>query len=161
VTFYAALRAALSDPALLAGWAFLVAVSLAVLGRDLRRNNEGIAPLMKAVWVLTVLYSGPLGLAGYWWAGRAAIPGDTLYRRAVRSVAHCYSGCGAGEVIGLVVTVGLLSLDTPLVVAGTFACAYAIGYSLTVGLAVASPVNVLLVRQGVKSGMQDPRETAA
>jgi hypothetical protein len=221
VTFHAALRDALTNPVLLAGWAVIVGASLTVLAYDLRRNNRGIAPLMKFVWTLTVLYSGLLGLGIYWYSGRPSIPDDRTARRACRSVAHCYSGCGAGEVIGVVVTAGLLSLDTPLVIAGTFACAYALGYSLTVGpllqegvgfreaawdalltetpsitvmevtaisvdiwlagestigeplfwsallvsltigLAAAYPVNYILLRRGVKEGMQDPRETAA
>lgn len=215
------LRAALTNPQVLAGWAGLVALSLAVLVYDLRTNNSGIAPLMQFVWGLTVLYSGPLGLAVYAYSGRAAIERDSLWRRGFRSVAHCYAGCGAGEVVGVTLAAGLLSLTGLWVIAITFSCAYVLGYaltvgplvqagesvatamrdalysetpsitvmeisaigtdvwlageatiidplfwsglvvSLTVGLLVAYPVNVLLVHQGVKEGMQDPRQTAA
>ncbi|WP_255195957.1 DUF4396 domain-containing protein [Halorarius litoreus] len=215
------LRTVLTNPQVLAGWAGLVALSLAVLVYDLRANNSGIAPLMKFVWGLTVLYSGPLGLAVYAYSGRAAIERDSLWRRGFRSVAHCYSGCGAGEVVGITIAAGLLALASHWVIAITFACAYVFGYgltvgplvqegeslatamkdalysetpsitvmeiaaigtdvwlageatiteplfwsalvfSLTVGLLVAYPVNVLLVYQGVKEGMQNPRQTAA
>lgn len=217
----AVLRSTLTDPAVLAAWAVVVACSLVVLAWDVRRHNAAIAPLMKFVWSLTVLYSGPLGLAVYWYAGRSAIPADTLWRRGFRSVAHCYSGCGAGEVVGVVVTAGLLALSTTWVLVGTFTCAYVFGYaltvgpllqegvglgaavkdafltetpsitvmeiaaigtdvwlageatigeplfwsalvtSLTVGLAVAYPINVLLVHQGVKEGMENPKKAAA
>jgi hypothetical protein len=133
VPFHTALQDVLADPALLAGWTVLVVASVVTLAVDIRRNNRGIAPLMKFVWALTVCYSGPVGLAIYWYSGRPSIPEDTDARRAFRSVAHCYSGCGAGEVIGVVITAGILALGTPLVIAGTFACAYALGYALTVG----------------------------
>jgi hypothetical protein len=212
----AAVRAALTNPLVLGVWILAVAISVVVLAYDLRTTGEAIAPLMKLVWVLTVCYSGPLGVALYWYAGRTTIPEDTLWRRAVRSVAHCYSGCGAGEVVGIVVTAGLLAADTPVVVAATFACAYTFGYALTVGpllqegegfaeamrdafysetpsitvmevvaigtdvwlaaeatmgevlfwsslaasltlgLLAAYPVNVLLIRRGVKAGMENP-----
>lgn len=32
---------------------------------------------------------------------KAALSHDSLWRRSFRSVAHCYSGCGAGEVYPL------------------------------------------------------------
>jgi hypothetical protein len=127
------LRATLTDPQFLAVWLVVVAVSLSILVWDLRTNNDGIAPLMQFVWTLTVLYSGPLGLAVYWFSGRAAIPRDSLWRRAFRSVAHCYSGCGAGEVIGVTLAVGVLALETVGVAALTFGFAYLFGYALTVG----------------------------
>lgn len=210
--------AILSDPRVLSVWALLVGISLAVLVRDLRAGNPGLAPLMKAVWLLTVLYSGPLGLAGYYYSGRRQISRDTLWRRGFRSVAHCYSGCGAGEVAGVMIAAGLLGVTGWGMAALTFVLAYAAGFamtagplvqegvpwgqalwdafysetasitvmevtaigvdmaiagsagigeplfwsslvvSLSAGLAAAYPVNVLLIRMGVKSGMHDPRE---
>lgn len=88
---------------------------------------------MRAVWLLTTLYSGPIGAALYWVTGRKQIARDSLWRRAGRSVAHCYSGCGAGEIVGLVISVGILALGTGWVVATTFAFAYIFGLGLTVG----------------------------
>lgn len=197
------------------------ALALGVLFRDLKTRNAHLPSLMKFVWVLTVLYSGLLGLAVYAWAGRKEIPRDTIWRRGARSVAHCYSGCGAGEVIGLILAVGILALETGWTVGVTFTFAYTFGIlltagplmqegvglgealsdaftsesasivvmeavaigsdlllagearmgdvrfwsslivSLTLGLLAAYPVNVLLLRLGVKSGMADPRESAA
>lgn len=131
--FEQTLQSVLTDPQVLAAWAVLVVVSLAGLAYDLRTNNAGIAPLMQFVWGLTVLYSGPLGLAVYSYSGRSNIAHDSLWRRGFRSVAHCYSGCGAGEVIGVTVAAGILSLAGHLVVAITFGCAYVLGYALTVG----------------------------
>lgn len=215
-----ALRSALTSPLFLAAWLPLVGLSLAALLRDLARNNPQIGGLMKWVWVLTVLYSGPLGLWVYYYSGRAQIARDSLWRRGFRSVAHCYSGCGAGEIVGVIVTAGLLSLGTWWIAGVTFALAYVAGFgmtvgplmqegvglrqalwdafysetasitvmevvaigtdiwlagdatmaqalfwsslvfSLSVGLLAAYPVNVVLIRFGVKSGMHSPKEAA-
>lgn len=138
-----ALRALLTNPAALGAWAVVVALALGALVWDLRTNNREIAPLMQFVWALTVLYSGPVGLAVYWYAGRSQISRDSLWRRGFRSVAHCYSGCGAGEVIGVTVAAGLLNLAELPVIAITFASAYTLGYTLTVGP---------LVQEGVAFG---------
>jgi hypothetical protein len=192
-----------------------------LLVRDLRRRNPEIAGLMRLVWLLTVAYSGPIGLVVYWFSGRKQIARDTLWRRGWRSVSHCYSGCGAGEILGVVITVGILAAATWTVAITTFVLAYVFGYALTVGplvqegvglrralwdaftsetasitvmevvaigvdlwlapgatmgeplfwgslvfslscgLLAAWPVNVLLIRWGVKEGMHDPRDMAA
>ncbi|WP_231187250.1 DUF4396 domain-containing protein [Haladaptatus sp. DYF46] len=59
---------------------------------------------------------------------------DSLWRRGFRSTAHCYSGCGAGEVVGMVSIAGALATGSTLVqAAGTFALAYVFGYALTMG----------------------------
>ncbi|MFB6081923.1 MAG: DUF4396 domain-containing protein [Halanaeroarchaeum sp.] len=129
----AALRALLTDGRLLAVWAVLVFLAVGTLVWDLRRNNRAIAPLMQFVWGLTVLYSGPVGLGIYWYSGRRQIAQDSFWRKGLRSVAHCYSGCGAGEVLGVTVAAGLLALPTGPVVVITFSLAYVFGYALTVG----------------------------
>jgi len=201
-------------------WAAIVALCLAVLVVDLRKRNPEIMSLMRTVWLLTVLYSGPIGLGVYWFSGRRQIRTDSVWRRGWRSVSHCYSGCGAGEIIGVIVTMGILGWATGPAAMTTFALAYIFGYaltagpliqegmavptalwdaftsetasifvmevvaigvdlwlagdagltaplfwngmvvSLTCGLLAAWPVNVLLIRFGVKSGMHDPREMA-
>jgi hypothetical protein len=102
----------LSSPALLAVWVLVVAASVTALLWDLRSRNRALSSLMQFVWVLTVLYSGPLGLGLYWYAGRTQISNDSPWRRGVRSTAHCYSGCGAGEVVGITLAQGVLALAT-------------------------------------------------
>ncbi len=133
----------LTNPAFLATWVALVVASEAVLLWDLQTNNNEMKSLMKLVWVLTVLYSGPLGLAIYWYSGRQQIAHDSFWRKGFRSVAHCYSGCGAGEVTGLVLAVGILALAELYVIAITFGFAYLFGYLMTVGP---------LVQEGVSWG---------
>jgi hypothetical protein len=215
-----ALQAILMNPWVLGIWIVLVLMALAALLYDMRRHNPGIMPLMKAVWLLTVLYSGPIGLLIYAYSGRKQIRRDSLWRRGFRSTAHCYSGCGAGEVTGIIIAAGLLALSTWWVAAITFLLAYLAGYALTVGplmqegvglkqalwdafysetasitvmevvaigtdlwlageatmgeplfwsslafsltlgLVAAYPVNVLLVKYGVKAGMHNPKHRA-
>lgn len=216
-----ALQTALDQWSVVGAWALATAICVIVLLRDLRRLNPGIPGLMKFVWIFTVAYSGPLGLWLYWSSGRRQIARDSLWRRGARSVAHCYSGCGLGEVTGVLITVGVLSLGNWWVAGTTFVLAYVAGFALTVGplmqegvglnqalrdafysetasitvmeivaitvdlllagsatlgdalfwsslvvsltagLAAAYPVNLLLIRWGVKEGMHDPREMNA
>lgn len=187
---------------------------------DVNKNNAFLGTLMKIVWGLTIFYSGILGLVIYYYSGRAQIKRDSIWRRSFRSVSHCYSGCGMGEIIGITVTVGIMALSTWWVAGVTFALAYAFGFaltagplmqegvkfktamwdsftsetasitvmeivaigtdiwlageatmsdalfwnsllfSLTCGLIAAYPVNVLLIKFGIKEGMHNPKHMA-
>lgn len=127
------LRELLSNDSVLVLWVTLALVCSSVLIYDLRRHNPQIGSLMKAVWLLTVLYSGPLGLLIYYYAGRRQISRDSLWRKGFRSVAHCYSGCGAGEITGVFLAAGLLSLGNAGTAQITFAFAYLFGYGMTLG----------------------------
>jgi len=127
------IRDFISQPAFLIVWGASVAIAIGVLVWDLATKNPAIKGLMRVVWLLTVAYSGLLGLAIYFYSGRAQIPEDDLFRRALRSVSHCYSGCGAGEILGVSLAVGVLALPTAGVAAVTFTFAYVFGLALTVG----------------------------
>lgn len=126
-------KAILSNPVFLMVWASLMLPCLVYLIYDLAMRNSHLMPLMKLVWGLTVAYSGPVGLAIYFFCGRRQITRDSLLRRAFRSVAHCYSGCGMGEIIGVIIAAGLLSLGNWGIAAVTFTLAYVAGYALTAG----------------------------
>jgi len=91
-------------------WLVIVAACVIWVIYDLRTENSHIASIMKLVWVLTVLYSGPLGVLIYRYSGRRQIATDNLSRKGFRSVAHCYSGCGIGEILGVIISVGLFAL---------------------------------------------------
>ena len=123
----------LSDPVIVGAWALVVLACVCVLWWDLRSNNEPLGSMMKAVWTLVVAYSGPFGLAVYWYTGRTQIAHDSLWRRGFRSTAHCYSGCGAGEIVGITLAQGILALTVGWVAAITFGFAYLFGYALTIG----------------------------
>jgi hypothetical protein len=127
------LQPLLSDPQVAIAWIAFVGVSIGTLWWDIRKRNQALPSMMKGVWSLVVLYSGPFGLGLYWYAGRTQISTDSLWRRGVRSTAHCYSGCGAGEVVGITIAQGALALTVGWVAAITFGFAYLFGYALTVG----------------------------
>ncbi|QPM89964.1 DUF4396 domain-containing protein [Pseudooceanicola algae] len=122
-----------SGPWFITLWLALMLPSLLVLILDLHYRNSHLMPLMKLVWGLSVAYSGPIGLGIYWVAGRKEISNDSDWRRAFRSVAHCYSGCGLGEITGVAIAVGLLQAGNTVTAAVTFALAYIFGFGLTVG----------------------------
>ncbi len=73
------LRTLLTNPYLITAWLILALLSLVILIVDLQRNNRQLHSLMKWVWLFTVLYSGPLGLAVYFYSGRAQITRDSLW----------------------------------------------------------------------------------
>lgn len=115
--------------------AFLIlqaVVSLAILLYDVRTKNRNMPSMMKWVWGFSVAYSGLFGLTIYWLSGRPGISDDNNWRRGFRSTAHCYSGCGAGEITGIIIAIGILSLGNLYVALMTFTLAYVAGYTLTV-----------------------------
>lgn len=114
-------------------WVALNLAALGVLWWDLRERNRNLPSLMKLVWTLVVVYSGPIGLAVYWCTGRTQLDDDSLWKQGFRSTSHCYSGCGLGEVIGITAATVILSFSTFWVTVVTFALAYTFGYALTVG----------------------------
>lgn len=200
-------------------WFGSALVATGIVSVDLYKNQSHLGRLMKIVWVLSTLYAGLIGLGVYWYSGRKEISQDSLWRRGWRSTAHCFSGCGLGEIIGVFVGVQILHLATSSTAALTFGLAYSLGMVLTVGplmhdgvdlltavkdavytetasitvmeavaisidlwliqgsssgmldpffylalvvsllsgFAAAYPVNVLLIKYGVKSGMHNPK----
>ncbi len=117
----------------LAIWLALVAASVAWVVYDLRTRNSHIASMMQWVWALTVAYSGPIGVLIYRYSGRKQIPTDSLARKGFRSVAHCYSGCGIGEILGVVISVGLFAMGNFWAAIITFTLAYIFGFAFNIG----------------------------
>jgi hypothetical protein len=126
-------RSLLSNVWVLGIWLGTALLSCLVLVIDLWRNNPQIGSLMKVVWFMTVLYSSLFGLLIYFYSGRSQISRDSLWRKGFRSVAHCYSGCGAGEIVGVIIATGVLSLGNNGISAITFFFAYVFGYGMTFG----------------------------
>jgi hypothetical protein len=153
----------LSDPLVIGVWALFVVASVGTLRWDIHERNQALPSMMKGVWTLVALYSGPFGLAVYWYSGRTKISNDSLWRRGFRSTGHCYSGCGAGEALGFVLLAGLLVLQSTLLVASQAHISDllfwgALAFSLSVGFVFAFPVNAVLVHFDVKEGMKNPAE---
>lgn len=114
-------------------WLAIVAACVMWVIYDLRTENSHIASIMQLVWVLTVLYSGPLGVLIYRYSGRRQIATDNLPRKGFRSVAHCYSGCGIGEILGVIISVGLFAVGNFWAAIITFSLAYIFGFALNIG----------------------------
>jgi hypothetical protein len=88
--------------------AVLVLADIFLLGR---RQHMAI---MNAVWPLTMLYWGPLGLIFYGWFGRAGEPhhdhGSSshhamsherpMWQATFNGATHCGAGCALGDVVG-------------------------------------------------------------
>ncbi|MFP3440812.1 DUF4396 domain-containing protein, partial [Pantoea sp. SIMBA_133] len=49
------------------------------------------------------------------------------------SVAHCYSGCGIGEILGVIISVGLFAMGNFWAAIITFTLAYIFGFALNIG----------------------------
>lgn len=129
----APLIAVLDSGWLLTLWLALSIACVVWLVYDLRVRNAHLHGLMKVVWFLTVAYSSILGVLVYLFSGRKEIARDSRTRRALRSTAHCYSGCGMGEVIGVVVSVGVFAWGNVAAASLTFVLAYVFGVALTFG----------------------------
>ncbi|HWD57244.1 MAG TPA: DUF4396 domain-containing protein [Stellaceae bacterium] len=80
------------------GSALLILTDIYVLGR---RQHMAI---MEAVWPLTMLYWGPIGLLAYFWFGRGGARrrrSDTpMWQATFKGAAHCGAGCALGDFIG-------------------------------------------------------------
>ncbi len=88
--------------------ALVVAIDILVVG------HRQHMPIMDAVWPLTALYFGPVGVWGYWRLGRpnarTAHPAPTrehrqdkpapAWRGGVLSASHCGAGCVLGDILG-------------------------------------------------------------
>jgi len=85
--------------------ALLVAIDILLLGR---RQHMAI---MDAVWPLTMLYWGPLGLVFYGWFGRAprrmqhdheghGHGAKPMWQSVFTGASHCGAGCALGDLTG-------------------------------------------------------------
>ena len=63
----------LSDPLVMGVWALLVLGSVGTLWWDVHERNQALPSLMKGVWTLVVLYSGPS-------IGTPAVPRSAMTR---------------------------------------------------------------------------------
>ena len=102
----------------MAGWEVVARVSLAlgfvsagVVAIDIALGRRQMMAVMNAVWPIAALYSVPLGLAAYFWVGRAMppmmhagpmhheMPPKPFWQRVLISTTHCGAGCTVGDVI--------------------------------------------------------------
>ena len=104
-----------------------IATALAVLADVFVLGRRQSMAIMDAVWPLTMLYWGPLGLIFYAWFGRAAATGaehhehhhhghagGPMWQAAFKGATHCGAGCALGDFIGdwIVVASGFALFDS-------------------------------------------------
>lgn len=98
----------------------IVSALLVLLDIRLRGHRQAM-PIMEAVWPITALYSGPLGLLAYARWGRSprrGMPEAAQQQPRSRSfpvsvaigASHCGAGCTLGDIIGATL-VGLAGLE--------------------------------------------------
>jgi hypothetical protein len=91
-------------------WYVLTAGSLIFLVYDLATNTPAMS-VMKAAWVLIVLYTGPIGLFVFLLSCRQPLPGtheqfiQPHWKQAVGSLMHCV----AGDATGIILAAALVS----------------------------------------------------
>ena len=82
---------------------FSASAAAAVAADVLLAGRRQKMAVMNAVWPVTALALGPVGLGAYLWFGRAKTARSerkTQWQRAFVSSSHCASGCTLGDVIG-------------------------------------------------------------
>lgn len=87
-----------------------IAAALLVLADIFWLGRRQHMPIMDAVWPLTVLYWGPLGLPFYLWFGRSPPQNQSahtshereppMWQATFNGAAHCGAGCALGDFIG-------------------------------------------------------------
>jgi hypothetical protein len=110
--------------------ALLVLADIYLIGR---RQHMAI---MDAVWPLTMLYWGPLGLLFYFGFGRAAPPDQgrppkrdrPMWQAAFTGATHCGAGCALGDFIGdwIAFVIGFTLLGSALL--GKYLLAFVLAY---------------------------------
>ncbi len=142
-----------------------VAILVDIYGRGHRQKMA----VMEAVWPVTALYFGPLAWLSYRRWGRAGSPQakretgvEPDYGEPVSvgiGVSHCGAGCTLGDIVGAWLVFAfsweLLGLALPAEYVADFTLAYwfLMQLGMILGFLTAYPVNVWLIRRGVKEAM--------
>jgi hypothetical protein len=140
------------------GAALIVLADIFLLGR---RQSMGV---MDAVWPLTLLYWGPLGLPFYFSFGRAAHSQTPLHEHGHGSVeppvwqavfkgaAHCGAGCALGDFAAewLALGLGLVLLGSPLAARLTLSFVLAYGAGIGFQYFAIAPMRGLSFRTGYR-----------
>jgi hypothetical protein len=96
-----------------------------------RRQHMAI---MEAVWPLTMLYWGPVGVVFYFWFGRGGHrqqkdgPDRPMWKATFNGATHCGAGCALGDFIGdwIAFGIGFALLGSEL--GGKFLLAFVLAY---------------------------------
>jgi hypothetical protein len=139
--------------------ALLVLTDMYLLGR-----RQPIA-IMEAVWPLTTLYWGPLGLLFYFWFGRGAMPNHSahhheldhpMWQAAFTGATHCGAGCALGDFIGDWLAFALSFALLGSVLLGKYLFAFVLAYLFGIFFQYFSvaPMRCLGLREGVVAAIK-------
>ena len=120
--------------------ALFVLADIYVLGH---RQRMGI---MEAVWPLTMLYWGPIGLIFYFWFGRRREREPPMWQAVFTGATHCGAGCALGDFIG-----DWLAFALGLELFGKYGFGFALAYLFGIVFQYFSvaPMRGLGLREGV------------
>ena len=112
--------------------------------------------IMEAVWPLTLLYWGPLGLPFYWAIGRQPKDGKSFWQFVFGGASHCGAGCALGDTIGawLVFAFGFTVFGSSL--AGEYLFAFVLAYLFGVAFQYFSvaPMRGLGLAEGLREAIK-------
>lgn len=118
--------------------------------------------IMNAVWPLTLLYAGPLGLPFYLRLGRAGAKGADVHgERPMREAAflgstHCGAGCALGDFIGdwIAFAAGFSLIGSEF--AGRLALSFALAYLFGIAFQyfAVAPMRGLSLRDGLVAAIK-------
>ncbi|GAB0118099.1 DUF4396 domain-containing protein [Acidisoma sp. 7E03] len=138
--------------------------ALAILADIVLLGRRQPMAIMNAVWPLTLLYWGPIGLLFYGWFGRPAAAGRQghhhherpMWQATFNGATHCGAGCALGDFLGdwLVVAAAftLFGSDVGAKIVLGFILAYLFGI-LFQYFSVA-PMRKLGVREGILAAIK-------
>jgi hypothetical protein len=126
-------------------------VSAGIIAIDIALGRRQMMAVMNVVWPITALYSGPLGLAAYFFVGRAMpmmahdgrmhhqMPAKPFWQRVLISTTHCGAGCTVGDVISeMLLFSGSFRLEDSVLLA-RYVSDYVLAYLFGVGFQLAAP----------------------
>jgi hypothetical protein len=137
-----------------------IASALLVAGDIFIAGRRHPMAIMDAVWPLTALYWGPLGLAPYFWFGRAGEGGQhrnlPMWQATFNGATHCGAGCALGDFIGDWIAFATAFALFGSLLAGKLLLAFALAYLFGIVFQYFSvaPMRHLGLRDGVVAAIK-------
>lgn len=146
-----------------------IASALVVLADILLLGRRQHMAVMEAVWPLTMLYWGPLGLVFYFWFGRgmpmhggghggreSRHAGRPMWQATLNGATHCGAGCALGDFIGdwIAFALGFTVLGSEL--GGKYLLAFVLAYLFGIAFQYFSvaPMRHLGLRDGLVAAVK-------
>lgn len=142
-----------------------IATALVVLGDIYLLGRRQHMTIMEAVWPLTMLYWGPVGLLFYFWFGRGMPQhhrehGDhmerPMWQATFNGATHCGAGCALGDFIGdwVAFGIGFTLIGSELAGKYLFAFVFAYLFGIVFQYFSVAPMRGLGLRNGVLTAIK-------